>query len=128
MVTKQHEAMWTVDLRTRTILECSPEAAALWGYSPAEMVGLNAESLVHPSELARARAVRAEHTSGDTGVWKCVKKDGTVFHLHIGVTKGVLDERLCSFAKALPDPATRWGEFRKKLPFLVARDRRNKAD
>lgn len=115
MVAKQHDAEWTVDLRTRTILDCSAEAAALWGYSPAEMVGLNAESLIHPDELARARSVRAEHTSGDTGVWKCVRKDGSVFHLHIGVRKGVHDDRLCSFAKALPDPSTRLDELRKKL-------------
>lgn len=117
MATEQHEAEWTVDLRTRTILDCSAEAAALWGYSPAEMVGLNADSLIHPDELARARAVRAEHISGDAGVWKCVRKNGAVFHLHIGVRKGVRDDRLCTFARALPDPLPRLEELRKEFPW-----------
>jgi PAS domain S-box-containing protein len=89
-----------VDLKTREVLECNDSAAALWGYTPPEMVGMSSERLIHPDERERALAVREEHVSGDAGTWKCMRKDGTMFFLHITVRRGMHEGRLCGFAEA----------------------------
>ena len=94
-------ARWVVDLRTRVVLECNIAAAKTWGYQAEEMIGLPAERLVHPDEMERARTVRNEHVSGDMGTWKCVRKDGTVFYLHIAVRRGVHEGKLCAMAEAI---------------------------
>jgi PAS domain S-box-containing protein len=91
---------WVVDLENRVILECNEAAANLWGYPPEQMIGMKAERLVHVDELARARAVREEHVSGDAGLWKCVRRDCTVFYVHITVRRGVHEGRLCAMAEA----------------------------
>ena len=92
---------WVVDLQKRVILECNVAAAELWGYAPEEMIGMMADRLVHPDELARARTVRDEHMSGDAGTWTCVRKDGTVFRLHITVQRGIHEGKLCAVAEAI---------------------------
>ena len=92
---------WVVDLQRRIVLECNAAAAELWGYSPAEMIGMRGERLVHPDELERAREVRNEHLSGDAGTWKCVRKDGSVFYLHITVQRGIHEGKLCAVAEAI---------------------------
>lgn len=92
---------WVVDLKTQVILECNTAAAALWAYTPEEMIGMAAERLVHGDELERARAVRSEHVTGDAGTWKCVRKDGSVFYLHIQVRRGVYEGRLCALGQAV---------------------------
>jgi PAS domain S-box-containing protein len=90
---------WVVDLKHRVVLECNADAASLWGYAPEEMVGMAAERLIHADEIERARQVREEHLSGDAGTWKCIRKDGSAFYLHVVVSKGVHEGKLCAFAE-----------------------------
>lgn len=95
-----NEPRWVVDLQTLRVLECNESAAALWGYTQNEMLGLAVARLIHPDEQERARAVRENHESGDTGKWRCVRKDGSTFELHIVVRRGVYEGRLCAWATA----------------------------
>ena len=91
---------WVVDLKTLTIVDCNESAAALWGYTQLEMVGMQSQRLIHPDELERARLARENHESGDAGVWRCVRKDGSTFELHIVVRRGVLRGKLCAWGTA----------------------------
>lgn len=90
---------WVVNMHTLRVVDCSESAAALWGYRPLEIIGVHAESLIHPDELPRAREVRSEHVSGDGGIWKCVRKDGTVFFAHLVSRKGVRQGRVCTWGR-----------------------------
>ncbi len=94
------KARWVVDIKSNTVLECSESAAKLWGYLPREMMGMPVERLIAAEERERAREMRQEHLSGDAGTWKCVRKDGSIFYLHVTMRQGVWEGRLCSFAEA----------------------------
>lgn len=87
-------------MKSLTVLDCNESAAELWGYRQMEMIGMPALRLIHPDELERAALARNNHESGDAGVWRCVRKDGSVFELHIMVRRGVLRGKLCAWGTA----------------------------
>src|SRR5690348_9288973 len=99
-MTGENRPRWVVDLKDLTIVECNESAAAMWGYTQSEMLGLAAARLIHPDEAERARYTRENHESGDAGSWKCVRKDGSTFELHIVVRRGVYEGRLCAWGTA----------------------------
>ncbi len=85
---------WCVDMRTLTVVAANDAAAEMFGYAPAEFIGVSSRELVAADEHERMEQVVQENLRGDGGVWKMRRKDGSFFWANTTRTKVVDSGRL----------------------------------
>jgi PAS domain S-box-containing protein len=93
---------WVVDATTYRVVEANSAASELWGYPLDELIGLDAYRFVPADDKPLIQAAREANQWGDSGVWRCQKKDGTTFHAQIFWHQFSHQGRICNyvFAKA----------------------------
>jgi len=94
---KSRVPQWHSDAKTSLILDANEAAARLWGYKREEFLGLPATALLCPEELPKQRRIQKANRWGETGPWKCRRKDGSVFYILLRWHQMTIDGRLCDF-------------------------------
>ncbi|HZS10070.1 MAG TPA: PAS domain S-box protein [Blastocatellia bacterium] len=77
--------MWVYDLETKAFLAVNQAATRHYGYSRQEFLSMTASDIRPPEDVARFMEVSAKDPRGikNSGVWRHVKKDGTVMQVVI---------------------------------------------
>lgn len=92
--------MWVYDPATLKFLDVNDAAVVHYGYSRGEFLGMTLMDIRPPEEKARlAERMRTNHDGGaSAGLWRHVKKDGTVIEVEVTRTNIMLRGRPVSFA------------------------------
>jgi PAS domain S-box-containing protein len=91
---------WVVDATTYRVIEANSAAAELWGYPLEGLIGLDAYKFVPVEDKPLIEAAKAANQWGDSGVWRCRKKDGSIFQARIFWHQFEYQGRLCNFVFA----------------------------
>lgn len=77
--------IWVFDLETLGILDANPAAAHAYGYSIDELLSMTILDIRPPAdrEALQSHLPHLWHNSGDSGVWRHQKKDGTPMDMSI---------------------------------------------
>jgi PAS domain S-box-containing protein len=77
-------AMWVFDLETLRFLDVNDAAVANYGYSREEFLAMTLVDIRPASDIPRLMAsIRIEFRSGEGGVWRHRRKDGSVLEVEI---------------------------------------------
>src|SRR5581483_8925148 len=71
---------WIVDLDERRMLDANEAALEFWRLTHEEFLARPVQEFLHPSELARWKKYIATGKWGESGPWKCVRGDGSLFY------------------------------------------------
>lgn len=85
-------------MRTLTVVAANDAACQMFGYAPGEMVGLSSRNLVSADEHPRMEEIVQQNLSGDGGIWKLRRKDGSVFWANTTRTKIVENDSLLAIS------------------------------
>jgi PAS domain S-box-containing protein len=94
---------WIVDAATLTVIDANEAAAEMWGYPMDELIGLDVLKFVPVEDQFLVHKAARENQWGDAGIWRCQKKDGTIFHIRIRWHQFMYNDRLCDFVFAQPE-------------------------
>jgi PAS domain-containing protein len=102
MLPKNDVPQWVVDAATYRVIDANQAAAELWGYPLNELIGLDAYRFVPAEDKPLIVAAADKNQWGDSGVWRCQKKDGSIFKARIFWHQFIYEGRLCNFVFAKP--------------------------
>ena len=91
---------WVVDAHAMRVIDANEAAAEMWGYPLDELIGLDAYKFVPLEDKTLIVDAAVENKWGDAGIWRCQKKDGTIFNARIRWHQFVHEGRLCNFVFA----------------------------
>lgn len=92
--------LWIVDAETMRVVDANPEAVELWGYPKQELIGLDALHFVPPEDAKFIHEAMAQNRWGDSGVWRCQRKDGSLFYAKLFWHQAKREGRVCNFVFA----------------------------
>jgi PAS domain S-box-containing protein len=102
MVPDTEVPQWVVDATTYRVVEANSAASELWGYPLDELIGLDAYRFVPADDKSLIEAAKEANQWGDSGVWRCQKKDGSIFHARIFWHQFSHQGRICNYVFAKP--------------------------
>jgi|tagenome__1003787_1003787.scaffolds.fasta_scaffold18380941_1 PAS domain S-box-containing protein len=89
---------WYSDAETEQILKANKAALRFWGYDEGEFLRMRATQLLFPEELARQKKLARENRWGETGPWRCRRRNGSELFVKVRWQRMMSDNRLCDFA------------------------------
>ena len=92
---------WLADLRAGKMVDASEAALRFWRMTREQFLTSEFHQFIHPEEMARWRAYVAKEKWGETGPWKCLRGDGSVFYCTTRWQMIEHEGRLCAFVFAV---------------------------
>lgn len=71
---------WIADLEARKMLDANAAALSFWRMTREQFLTIPVEQFFHSDELPRWKKYIKNNAWGESGPWKCVRGDGSVFY------------------------------------------------
>ena len=103
MFEQNPHCMWIFDLHTLEFLAVNNAAIAHYGYSREEFLSMTIADIRPPEDIPKLQAnlAREVHGLDDAGVWRHLRKDGSIIHVEIAAYRTEFGGRSAEIVMAI---------------------------